>query len=251
MIHFIYNFMVFYIMKMYYYRSSIRIKKNSLKEGIEMISILVAEDEHPIADLVQLKLEEAGYSVTVAYDGKSAADYIEKHNFDLAIFDIMLPKINGYELLEYIKPLHIPVIFLTAKGSLDDRVKGLNLGAEDYIVKPFEALDLLARIQVILRRYHQSETILTLEDLTMDCQKKEVVRNGVAIDLTPKEFHILELFFRNVDTTLFREQIYETVWEKDYEGEGRTVDLHIQRIRKKTGLKQRIKTIYGIGYRLC
>lgn len=215
-----------------------------------MIKILTVEDDKPISDLIKLNLTAAGYACTCAYDGMEAADILEEKTFDLILLDIMLPKVNGYELLEYIRPLKIPVIFLTAKSDLDDRVKGLTLGAEDYIIKPFEIVELLARINVVLRRYNKSASQLTFNNLTIDLDNKTVHKNTELVDLTPKEFELLVLFVRNVNMTLFREKIYETIWESDYLGDTRTLDLHVQRLRRKTGLDKKLKTIYKVGYRL-
>ncbi len=215
-----------------------------------MVKILIVEDEHPISDLIRLNLTDAGYECYTAFDGKEAADILEEKSFDLILLDIMLPEIDGYELLEYIKPNNIPVIFITAKASLDDRVKGLTQGAEDYIVKPFEIVELLARVNVVLRRYNKASSILTYSDITVDLDTKTITKGGKRLDLTPKEFELLVLFIRNVDITLFREKIYETVWETDYSFDTRTLDLHIQRIRKKAGLSDRLVTVYGVGYRL-
>lgn len=215
-----------------------------------MVKILIVEDEHPISDLIRLNLTDAGYECYTAFDGKEAADILEEKSFDLILLDIMLPEIDGYELLEYIKPNNIPVIFITAKASLDDRVKGLTQGAEDYIVKPFEIVELLARVNVVLRRYNKASSILTYSDITVDLDTKTITKGGKRLDLTPKEFELLVLFIRNVDITLFREKIYETVWETDYSFDTRTLDLHIQRIRKKAGLSDQLVTVYGVGYRL-
>ena len=215
-----------------------------------MIKILTVEDDKPISDLIKLNLTAAGYECTCAYDGMEAADILEHKSFDLILLDIMLPKVNGYELVEYIKPLKIPVIFLTAKADLNDRVKGLTLGAEDYIVKPFEIVELLARINVVLRRYNKSSSLLTFSNLTIDLDNKTVHRYEEPIELTPKEFELLVMLVRNVDITLFREKIYETIWESDYLGDTRTLDLHVQRLRKKTGLGKKLRTIYKVGYRL-
>ena len=216
-----------------------------------MIKILVVEDERAISDLIKINLIDSGYDVCCVYDGLAAADILETNTFDLILLDIMLPNIDGYELLSYIRPLKIPVIFITAKASLDDRVKGLMLGAEDYIIKPFEIVELLARINVVLRRYNKTETTLTYHDISIDTDNKIVTKGGKIIDLTPKEFEILVLFVRNINITLFREKIYETVWESDYYGDTRTLDLHIQRLRKKVGLENNLKTVYKAGYRLC
>lgn len=215
-----------------------------------MIKILVVEDERPISDLIRMNLEDAGYQCTCALDGLTAADILETHTFDLVLLDIMLPKVDGYELFEYIKPTGTPVIFLTAKAGLNDRVKGLNLGAEDYIVKPFEIVELMARIQVVLRRYHKDATKLLFGDIVLNTENRTVCRNGQEIVLTPKEFTLLELLVRNKNMTLFRDKIYELVWENDSYGDTRTLDLHVQRLRKKLGLTEKLKTIYKVGYRL-
>ena len=215
-----------------------------------MIKILVVEDERPISDLIRMNLEDAGYQCTCALDGLTAADILEKHTFDLVLLDIMLPKVDGYELFEYIKPTGTPVIFLTAKAGLNDRVKGLNLGAEDYIVKPFEIVELMARIQVVLRRYHKDATKLVFGDIVLNTENRTVCRNGQESVLTPKEFTLLELLVRNKNMTLFRDKIYELVWENDSYGDTRTLDLHVQRLRKKLGLTEKLKTIYKVGYRL-
>ena len=215
-----------------------------------MIKILVVEDERPISDLIRMNLEDAGYQCTCALDGLTAADILETHTFDLVLLDIMLPKVDGYELFEYIKPTGTPVIFLTAKAGLNDRVKGLNLGAEDYIVKPFEIVELMARIQVVLRRYHKDATKLVFGDIVLNTENRTVYRNGQEIVLTPKEFTLLELLVRNKNMTLFRDKIYELVWENDSYGDTRTLDLHVQRLRKKLGLTEKLKTIYKVGYRL-
>ena len=206
-----------------------------------MLKILIVEDEKPISDLIRLNLTKAGYQCTAVYDGKAAADLLEDHTYDLILLDIMLPEINGYELMEYIRPMGIPVIFLTAKASLDDRMRGLTSGAEDYLVKPFEVVELLARINIVLRRYHKTETILTYKDLRIDVENRTVTRDGNAVELTPKEFQLLVLFVRNVNITLYRDRIYETIWETDWMGDTRTLDLHVQRLRRKLSLKENLK----------
>lgn len=215
-----------------------------------MIRILIVEDEHAISDLIRLNLTRAGYECTAAYDGLEAANILEEQNFDLIILDIMLPKINGYELMEYIRPLEIPVIFLTAKGSLDDRMKGLTSGAEDYMVKPFEVVELLARVNIVLRRYHKAEQLLKYEDIVVDVDNQTVKKAGQEIELTPKELELLVLLMRNRNITLFRERIYEEIWGMEYSVESRTLDLHIQRLRKKLDLGEQLKTVFKVGYRL-
>ncbi len=215
-----------------------------------MIKILIVEDEKPINDLIEMNLSEAGYECTCAYDGMTAANILEKERFDLVLLDIMLPEVDGYELLEYIKPMEIPVIFLTAKGSVADRVKGLRLGADDYLVKPFEIVELLARVETILRRAGKTQTELVVDDVVIDTRSRSVRRGNREIPLTMKEYELLLLFVRNRNIALFRETLYERVWESEYMGDSRTVDLHVQRLRKKLHWEDKIKAIYKVGYRL-
>ena len=215
-----------------------------------MIHILVVEDERAILDLIRLNLIRAGYECTTASDGKRAADILETSNFDLVLLDIMLPYINGYELMEYIRPMGIPVIFITAKAALSDRIRGLTSGAEDYIVKPFEVVELLARVGIVLRRYHKLEQKLVFADIEADVENQKVKRAGQTVELAPKEFELLVFFMRNQNITLFREKIYEEIWGSEYPVESRTLDLHIQRLRKKLGLTEELKTIFKVGYRL-
>lgn len=217
---------------------------------MKMIKILIVEDELPISKLIEMNLSDAGYMCTCAYDGLTAADLIEKNAYDLILLDIMLPGLNGYELFEYIKPMNIPVIFITAKAALNDRVRGLHLGAEDYIVKPFEILELLARVEVVLRRYNKTQRILTYGDLTIDTSGMIVKKDGREINLTPKEFDLATLFVRNRNITLSRERLFELVWGSEYDCDTRTLDLHILRIRKKLGWDKCLRTIHRIGYRL-
>ncbi len=215
-----------------------------------MIKILIVEDEKPIANLINLSLTNAGYFCICAYDGAEAVKRIDEEYFDLVLLDIMLPKINGYEVMEYIRPLEIPVIFLTAKTSVNDKVKGLRMGAEDYLAKPFEIIELMARVETVLRRYHKDQQKLTVADLEIDTVSRTVKKEGKSISLTNKEFDLLLLFVRNPNIALFRDVIYERVWQGEYEGDSRTVDLHVQRMRRKVGWESRIKTIYKVGYRL-
>lgn len=215
-----------------------------------MIQILVVEDERPISDLIRLNLIKAGYRCTCVYDGMEAADALEGNNFDLIILDVMLPKLNGFELMEYIRPLKIPVIFLTARASLEDRMTGLTSGAEDYMVKPFEVVELLARVNIILRRYHKTEALLKILDIVVDVENQSVTKAGEEIELTPREMQLLTLFLRNKNITLFRERIYEEIWGTEYSVESRTLDLHIQRLRKKLELENALKTVFKVGYRL-
>lgn len=214
-----------------------------------MNRILIVEDEEPIANLIRMNLTNAGYSCDVAYDGQDGADKMQMEHYDLCLLDIMLPKINGYELLEYARTIELPVIFLTAKGETSDKVKGLRSGAEDYITKPFEVLELLARVENVLRRYQKMEQTMDVLDLHIDIVSRNVYKNGKLLKLTYKEFDLLLLFVRNPNVALYREVIYEHVWESTYMGDSRTVDLHVQRLRKKAGLEKNIEAVYKVGYR--
>lgn len=215
-----------------------------------MIKILIVEDEEPISNLIRMSLTKAGYHCEQAFDGESAADAIEGGYYDLILLDIMLPGINGYELLEYIKTKEIPVIFITAMGDLDDRVKGLRAGAEDYITKPFEMLEVQARIETVLRHYHKMEDKIEIFDTTIDLSSRTVMQGGKQIMLTWKEFELLLFFVRNKNIALYRETIYENIWDSDYMGDSRTVDLHVQRLRKKLNWGDKIQSVYKVGYRL-
>lgn len=217
---------------------------------MDMLRILIVEDEKPIAELIRISLTGAGYECTCAHDGLAAADRIEQTQFDLVLLDVMLPGADGFELMEYIRPREIPVIFLTARGTVADKVRGLKLGADDYLVKPFEILELLARVESVLRRYHKLDQVLEVGGLTIDIPSWSVSRDGAPIALTKKEFELLLLFARNPGIALYRETIYERVWESDYMGDSRTVDLHVQRLRKKVGWEDKIKAVYKVGYRL-
>ena len=215
-----------------------------------MIRILIVEDEMPIADLLDMSLTAAGYSCDCLDNGAAAADAVESRRYDLILLDVMLPGINGFELMEYLAPLQIPVIFITARSAVKDRIKGLKLGADDYIVKPFEIAELLARVETVLRRYHKTENRVVLGDVVVDVQSRVVTKAGQPVSLTAKEYNLLVLFLQNKNIALFRETIYERVWENDYMGDSRTVDLHVQRLRKKLGWQDRIAAVYKVGYRL-
>ena len=215
-----------------------------------MTKILIVEDEKPIANLIDWNLTACGYTCSRAYDGLTAADMIQEHTYDLVLLDIMLPGADGYELLRQIKPTGTPVIFITAKGSVADRVQGLRAGADDYLVKPFEIVELIARVESVLRRAGKAQSVYTLGDVTVDVESMQVTKDGEPGSLARKEFELLVLFLQNQNVALFRETIYERVWESDYMGDTRTVDLHVQRLRKKLGWQQRLCAVHKVGYRL-
>lgn len=214
------------------------------------MKILVVEDEDAIRDLICINLELVGYEVFSVEDGISARDFLEKQKVDLILLDVMIPGIDGFTLIEEIKKYNKPIIFVTAKESVVDRVKGLRLGAEDYIVKPFEIMELLARIEVVLRRYNKEKQIIKFKNIEVDVDKRVVRLDNEEVYLTAKEYDLLLLFLQNKNMAISREQILDKVWGFSYEGETRTVDIHVQRIREKLKLKDFLKTVFKIGYRL-
>ena len=215
-----------------------------------MIKILIVEDETAISGLIRLSLTKAGYSCTCAGDGAQAANLLERNSYDLILLDIMLPEIDGMTLMEYIRPMEIPVIFITAKAAVQDRVRGLRAGAEDYIVKPFEIAELLARVDVVLRRYRKADAIWHIAEVEIDTNAMRVCRNGQEIHLTPREYKILLLFAQNPGRALYRETIYERVWGEEFPYGSKTVDLHVQRLRKKLGWENQLHSVNKVGYRL-
>lgn len=215
-----------------------------------MPNILIAEDERPIADLIRMTLKGAGYRCDWAPDGDRAADLAGAGIYDLALVDVMLPGSDGFALLEYCQTLDLPVIFVTARGAVADRVRGLHAGAEDYIVKPFDAAELLARVETVLRRFHKTEALITLAGVTVDPRARQVWKDGEKIALTPKEYDLLLLFLRNPNAALYRDTIYEKVWGGELAYGSKTVDLHVQRLRKKVGWEETLRAVHKVGYRL-
>lgn len=215
-----------------------------------MINILIVEDEQAIANLIYVNLSDEGYRCQCAFDGKAGADLIEQNQYDLILLDIMLPELSGYELMEYIRPMGVPVIFITAKGTVQDRIKGLKLGADDYIVKPFQVGELLARVEAVLRRVGKSSKQLSVFGVDINTESRTVTKDGALIDLTVKEFDLLIELVRNKNVALYRDRLYEKVWNEPFTGETRTLDSHIQRLRRKLDWDEHIKTVFRIGYRL-
>ena len=214
------------------------------------MKILVVEDEAPIRDLISINLQLVGYEVFTAEDGIIAEKFLENQKVDLILLDVMIPGIDGFSLIEKIKEYNTPVIFVTAKESVLDRVKGLRLGAEDYIIKPFETIELLARVEVVLRRYNKNKQTIKFKNIEVDTEQRIVNLNNKEVYLTVKEYELLVLLLQNKNMALSRDQILERVWGFEYGGETRTVDIHIQRIREKLDLKNNIKTVFKVGYRL-
>ncbi len=215
-----------------------------------MIRILIVEDDPNIAKLIEATVSIGGYEGIVCNNGAEAFQRMEAEAFDLILLDVMLPDMSGFEIMRNRTNTETPVIFITAKQELTDKVRGLRLGAEDYIVKPFEAMELLARIEVILRRVSKTAEVYEYRDISVNIEEHICKRNGQIVYLTPKEFEVLVFFLQHKDVAVSRERLLSAVWGFEYEGETRTIDIHIQQLRKKLSLKDCLITIPKLGYRL-
>lgn len=213
--------------------------------------ILVVEDDEAISRVIIKNLISTGYAATPVYDGQEAAALVERDaDFDLALLDIMLPGMDGLTLLAHMKRRGIPVICLTAKSDLDSKIQGLRYGAEDYIVKPFEVLELLVRMEKVLERTGKMRQVLDVADLTINLMERSVRKNGREIPLKPMEYDLLVMLAKNKNIALSRERLLHGVWGVDFVGETRTVDVHIGQLRRKLGLENHIRTVSKMGYRL-
>ncbi|CAH1201673.1 Sensory transduction protein regX3 [Paenibacillus plantiphilus] len=213
-----------------------------------MAAILIVEDEESINELVKRNLQLVGHQCTSVYDGLTAIAEIRAHSYDLIILDIMLPEVDGFEVFN--KVHETPTIFLTACSSLSDRINGFSMGADDYLTKPFEMLELLARVEAVLRRTQKSKSSFEAGAVRIDFDSHQVFYRGQLVECTPKEYELLEVLVNNRNIALSRERLLELVWGYDYEGDTRTIDVHIQKLRKKLGWENVIKTVYKLGYRL-
>ena len=226
--------------------------------NMEKTKILVVDDEQHILELLSYNLEDNGYSVTVADNGLQALEYLTDQKFDLILLDVMLPGMNGVEVCKKARlehKLNTPIIMLTAKSEEIDKILGLELGADDYVTKPFGVRELLARIKAVMRRYEQQEpdsNIIKVKDISINIDKHEVLKGTQVIDLTYKEFELLKVLFKNRGRVLTREFLLDTIWGYDYIGETRTVDVHIRYLRKKIGDEETdyIETIRSVGYKV-
>lgn len=213
--------------------------------------ILIVEDDPAIAETVALNLRYVGYEYTLFDDGQKAADYLSKdHSFDLALLDIMLPGIDGFELFSHMEKYNIPVIYMTAKTDSASEVKGLRDGAEDYIVKPFEVVTLLVRIEKVLARLGRLNQVYRYQDITLDTENRTITKAGIEVDLTPLEFDVFSILIKNKNRTVSRDRILNEIWGEDYFGDLRTVDVRVANLRKKLGFTDEIRTISKTGYRL-
>lgn len=215
-----------------------------------MYRILIAEDNKAISNLIKANLSFGGYDTSQVYDGKSAMELLEEERFDMLILDLMLPKMSGETILKKLKDSQIPIIVVTARDDLSIKVQCLQIGADDYITKPFDGMDLLARVGAVLRRCNKRSEVLTLHNVTVDFDLRCVRTDGKEIELTPKEFELLYYLCSNPDKVLTRKEILAHVWGYNYVGETRTVDIHIQRLRRKLNWDGVIQTVTKVGYLL-
>lgn len=214
------------------------------------IRILIVEDDPNIAKMIAATLAIGGYDSAICANGREAVERAAAEVFDVMLLDVMLPDMDGFTVIQHIRSDRLPVIFLTAMQDVADKVRGLKLGAEDYIVKPFEAVELLARVEVVLRRGRRQQERLTFRDIEVAVEEHVVRRGGMPVALTPKEFDLLVFFLRHPDIALTRERLLAAVWGYGFAGETRTVDIHVQQLRKKLGLQGVLTTIPKLGYRL-
>ena len=213
-----------------------------------MKRILIVEDERAINDLIKFNLELVGHECAQVFDGAAGLNEAMKFKYDLIILDVMLPGYSGFNIMEYIEGT--PVIFVTARSAPQDKIKGLRLGADDYITKPFDIVELVERVKAVLRRTHADVGCFEFDDIRVEFDNRRVYKNGAEISLKPREFDLLEVLVNNRNLALSREKLLQLVWEFDYEGDTRTVDVHIQRLRQKLGIADRLQTVYKTGYRL-
>lgn len=213
-------------------------------------TILIVEDDENIAKYIQTCLNVGGYGSEICVDGQSAVELAVGRGYDLILLDVMLPGLDGFEVMEKIKKYDIPVIYLTAMQDVTSKVRGLKSGAEDYIVKPFETLELLARIELVMKRHHKADTVLHYGTIRLEMEKHTVQMEGRPISLTPKEFDVLAFFIQHLDIVISREHLLAAVWGYQFEGETRTVDTHVQQVRKKLNLQGLLVTVPKYGYRL-
>lgn len=220
-----------------------------------MIRILIVDGDPVSQETLRFGLSEAGYRCTTADDGLAAANLLERNSFDLLILDTELPSLDGYEVLGYARQLNVPIIIVSQKSEISDRVKGLRSGADDYIVKPYAIQEVCARTEALLRRCHavNLETeplVLSYDEFVINTRSRKITRDGERIELTPKEFDFFLMLVKKRGNVLYRDQLYRDLWDVEYDGTTRTLDLHAQRIRRKLSLGTRLSAIYGVGYRL-
>lgn len=212
--------------------------------------ILIVEDDPSISRLMESNLLVAGYETFCAMDGQQALAAISGQSFDLALCDVMLPELDGFELMSYMQAKDIPVIYVSAKADVQSRIQGLRLGAEDYLVKPFDILELLVRMEKVLARSTPAESTLAYQDITIDLDSRTVYKGKEPVALKPMEYALLCTFVKHPGMVLTREKLLRQVWGDEYIGETRTVDVHVAALRKKLGLSDQLATVFKLGYRL-
>jgi len=217
---------------------------------LKIINILIIEDDASISNLIVTTLVREGYSCEAASDGRRGLELYETGRFDLILLDLMLPMISGYDLLETIRNGDTPVIVISAMNQVQDRIKGLKMGADDYLSKPFQVGELVARIESVLRRVNKASPVIKCGDVSVNTESRVVTKDGTQIELTAKEFDLLMIFVQNKNVALSRSYLYESVWHDWYNGDTRTLDNHVQRLRKKLDWADTIETVFRIGYRL-
>lgn len=218
--------------------------------GDTIHKILIIEDDENTAKYIQTCLSMGQYQSEVCDNGCDAINLLSERGFDLILLDVMLPGIDGFEVQERIKSKNIPIIFLTAMQDVADKVRGLKAGAEDYITKPFEVMELLARVEVVLRRCCKADRKLTYENIEIDIEKHIVLKDGEFVPVSPKEFEVICYFIKYQDIVISRERLLADLWNINFQGESRTVDTHVQQVRRKLELKEKLLTIPKYGYKL-
>lgn len=214
------------------------------------MNILIVEDDVNIAKYIQTCLSVGNYESRICMNGADAVTLVADQHFDLVLLDVMLPGLDGFAVMGKIKDYGVPVIYLTAVQDVTNKVRGLRSGAEDYIVKPFETLELLARIELVMRRHQKAAAVLAYGNIILDAERHMVKRDGQPVSLTPKEFDVLSFFMEHQDIVITRERLLGTIWGYEFEGETRTVDTHVQQVRKKMGLQGALITVPKYGYKL-
>ena len=214
------------------------------------MNVLIIEDDRDISKLIGKALTGLGYNRKFAYDGEEGEELIDLNTWDLILLDLMLPKVSGYELLEYIRPTRTPIIIMSAMNQVSDRIRGLKMGADDYLSKPFQLGELVARVEAVIRRTMPYDDTFSYKGVTVNRSSRQVLKNGVEVALAPKEYELLNMLILNKNVALSREQLYEAVWQEEYYGDTRTLDNHIKRLRQKLGYEDVIRTIFRIGYRM-
>ena len=220
-----------------------------------VIKILIADSDPVTVETLRYELTEAGYRCSTVNDGLAAANQLELNRFDLLLMDTDLPLLSGYDLLDYARQLKVPAIIVSAQGQVADRVRGLRAGADDYIVKPFDVTEVCARVEALLRRTLTISSaaeplVLSYDEFVINTRSRKLMRHGEKVELTPKEFDFFLMLVKKRGSVLYRDQLYRDLWDIEYDGTTRTLDLHAQRIRRKLDLGQRLTAVYGVGYRL-